>query len=66
MQPKSSNLLRLGTRLGTKVSSILLLNLLSSVLLLSLVGRGLIVGGRYIGAVGWAIGPLELDSNLLI
>ena len=40
----------LGTRLGTKVSSILLL---------SLVGRGLIVGGRCIGVE-------LLDSNLLI
>ena len=46
-----SNLLRLGTRLGTKVSSTLLLNLLSSILRLSLVGRGLIVRGYYIGVV---------------
>jgi hypothetical protein len=30
----------------------LLSNLLSSILLLSLVGRGLIVGGYYIGVVG--------------
>ena len=43
--------LRLDTRLGTKVSSILLLNSLSSILLLSSVDRGLIVG-RYIGVVG--------------
>jgi hypothetical protein len=33
-------LLSLGTRLGTKVSSTLLLNLLSSILLLGLIGRG--------------------------
>ena len=44
----------------------MLLNSLSSILLPSLVGKGLIAGGYYIGAVGWAVGPLELDSNLLI
>ena len=48
MRLKSSNLLRLGTRLGTKVSSISLLNSPSSILLLGLIGRGLIVGGYYI------------------
>ena len=52
MRPKSSNLVRLGTRLGTKVFSILLLNLLSSILLLSLVGRGLTAGGYYIKVIG--------------
>ena len=50
-RPKSSNLLKLGTKLGIKVSSMLLLNLLSSILLLSLVGKGLIAGGYYIGAI---------------
>ena len=59
MRPKSSNLLRLGTRLGTKVSSILLLNSPSSILLPSSAGRGLIVGGYCIGAE-------LLGSNLLI
>ena len=66
MRPKSSNLVRLGTRLGTKVFSILSLNLLFSILLPSSAGRGLIAGGRYIGVVGWAVGLLELDSNSLI
>ena len=66
MQPKSSNLLRLGTRLGIKVSSMLLLNLLSSILLPSSAGKGLIVGGYYIGVIGWAIRLLESDSDLLI
>ena len=59
MQPKSSNLLRLNTRLRTKVSNILLLNLLFSILLPSLVGRKLIIGGYYTKAE-------LLDSNLLI
>ena len=38
----------MGTRLGIKVSSISLLNSLSGILLLSLVGRGLIIRGYYI------------------
>ena len=58
--------MKLGIRSGTKVSSILSSNSLSSTLLLSSVGRGLIVGGYYIETIGWAIRPLELDSNLLI
>ena len=66
MQPKSSNLLRLSTRLGTKVSSILLLNSLSSTLLLSSAGKGLIAEEYYIGAIGWAVRLLKLDSKLLI
>ena len=66
MRLKSSNLLRLGTRLGTKVFSILSLNSLFSILLPSSAGRGSTAKGHYIGAVGWAIRPLKLDSNLLI
>ena len=50
MRLKSFNLLKLGTRLGTKVFSILLP---------SLAGRGLIVKEYYIGVK-------LLDSNLLI
>ena len=66
MWSKSSNLLRLGTRLGIKVFSILLLNLLSSILLLSLVGKELIIGGYCIGVIKWVIRPLKSDSDLLI
>ena len=66
MRLKSSNLLKLDTRSGTKVSSMLLLNSLSSILLPSLVGRELTAGGYYIGAIGWAIRLLESDSDLSI
>ena len=57
----------------------LLLNSLSSILLLSLISRGLIVGGRYIEVelpvkanaaynlgISQAVRPLELDFSLII
>ena len=74
MQHRSSNLLRLGTRLGTKVFSILLLNLLFCILLSSLISQWLIAGVEFpveanmaynIGG-GEAIRLLKLEFNLLI
>jgi hypothetical protein len=69
----------LGTKSRTRVFSILfLLSTLLSILLPSLVGRGLTIGvggGFYEGAelytesdavARWAVGPLEFASDLLI
>ena len=59
MPLKNSNLLKLGTKLGTKGSSILLLNTLLSIFLLSLTGKELIIGGYYIGV------ELPIKANIV-
>ena len=70
---KRSNLLRLGTKLGIKVFSILLSNSPFDILLLSLIGWGLIVWVKLpikakvaYDLKRWAFRLLKSDSKLLI